>query len=220
MQELVSVIIPVRNASKFLHDSLASIFNQSYQDIEIIVVDDGSDDQSIEILKSFQEKVKIISQSKVGAWAARNRAISESSGDIICLHDADDISLPLRVELQVNELKNNPNSLIFTHLYEFKDKFNPNIKEREIEKIKLAGVCPGTLLLKKNLFYKIGEFENKWILASFLDWLKKAQSLGIQKQVLSQALLARRIHSENTTLKNKDLLKKEYLEVIKNNLIK
>lgn len=91
--KLISVIIPVYNASDYLKECLDSILRQTYFNLEVLCVDDGSSDCSLDILKHFEKKdsrVKVFSQSNLGPSAARNKALNEASGDYISFVDADD----------------------------------------------------------------------------------------------------------------------------------
>ncbi len=93
MAKTVSVIVPVYNVSKFLEHCLTSIVNQSYRDLEILLVNDGSMDQSFLICEEFRKKdprVRVISQSNAGLSAARNRGIEAATGDYISFVDGDD----------------------------------------------------------------------------------------------------------------------------------
>jgi len=113
---LVSICIPVYNASRFISETIYSALNQSYKNIEIILVDDGSTDNSWIILQSFKEKypqtIKIFRQQNKGACAARNIALNESKGDFIQWLDADDILAPQKIEIQVNFAVKNNNPFI------------------------------------------------------------------------------------------------------------
>jgi glycosyltransferase involved in cell wall biosynthesis len=102
MHPLVSILIPCYNAEKWLAQTLESALAQTWDNIEIIVVDDGSTDNSLAVAKQFQANgIKIISQSNKGASAARNRAFQESQGDFIQYLDADDLLAPDKIALQV-----------------------------------------------------------------------------------------------------------------------
>jgi glycosyltransferase involved in cell wall biosynthesis len=102
MQLLVSILIPCYNAEKYLEETLNSALSQTWQNIEIIVVDDGSTDNSLSIAKRFaSNKVKVISQENRGASAARNRALKEAQGDFIQYLDADDLLNPIKIEDQL-----------------------------------------------------------------------------------------------------------------------
>lgn len=91
----VSVIIPVYNAGKFLDDCLASLCRQTYENIEIIVVNDGSQDDSLSIIHKYTDswrgKIRLIDQENAGVSVARNKGIEESTSEYICFVDADDI---------------------------------------------------------------------------------------------------------------------------------
>jgi glycosyltransferase involved in cell wall biosynthesis len=101
----VSVIIPAYNAEKWIQETLESVLNQTYQDIEIIVVDDGSTDGTVAIveqcLSGSSRAAKLIRQSNQRAAAARNRGVCAASGSWIQFLDADDLLEPSKIELQV-----------------------------------------------------------------------------------------------------------------------
>lgn len=100
----VSVIIPVFNGEKCIEQAINSIFNQTYQDFDLTVIDDGSTDGTSEILNHYKSRIRVISQSNQGPAIARNTGIKASTGQYIAFLDADDISLPNRLEQQVRFL--------------------------------------------------------------------------------------------------------------------
>lgn len=104
---LVSVLMPVYNASAYLIESMSSIINQTYNHLEIIIVDDGCTDDSMDIVHSFYDKrVKLIRNSKnIGLAASLNKAIRLAQGKYLARMDADDIAFPMRFEKQVNFLE-------------------------------------------------------------------------------------------------------------------
>src|SRR2546428_1497219 len=94
----VSIIIPVYNAEKYLDKCINSAINQTYPDIEIIAVNDGSTDRSLDILKKYSDKIKIISKENGGLASARNAGFKGARGEWIKPLDADDILYPNAVE--------------------------------------------------------------------------------------------------------------------------
>src|SRR4028119_1786662 len=101
----VSVIIPNYNYGRFLSEAINSVLAQTCLNVEIIVVDDGSTDNSLEILAAYEKKgVKIIQQTNRGVGAARNAGADKSSGDLLAFLDADDIWLPQKLEKQIERL--------------------------------------------------------------------------------------------------------------------
>ena len=109
---LVSVIIPLYNAEKYIAETIQNVLNQTYQPIEIIIVDDGSTDRSLSVAKSFEsENVKVFSQTNKGASAARNYGLREAKGEFIQFLDADDLLSANKIEEQVGLLIDNPGKL-------------------------------------------------------------------------------------------------------------
>jgi glycosyltransferase involved in cell wall biosynthesis len=105
---LVSIIIPVYNASRWIRKCVESCINQTYTNLEIIAVDDTSTDNSLEILKSINNhKLKYFSNPKKGAQTARNLGYSKSNGDYILFLDADDLLAAEKIEKQVAYLESN-----------------------------------------------------------------------------------------------------------------
>lgn len=106
----VSVIIPAYNNARFLQEAVESVFAQTYQDYEIIVIDDGSTDNTKEVLAPYLDRIQYIYQPNRGASSARNTGIRHSHGDYIAFLDADDIWLPEKLRIQVEYLNNHPDT--------------------------------------------------------------------------------------------------------------
>lgn len=106
-EPLVSVIVPVHNGSRFVRQSLASALEQTYDNIEVVVVDDGSTDDTRQIVRSIADqdsRVRLLCQSNQGVAAARNRAIRDSEGQFIAPLDADDLWFTRKLERQVQRM--------------------------------------------------------------------------------------------------------------------
>jgi len=99
---LVSIIIPAYNAEQYLSQSLESALNQSYQDLEVIVVDDGSTDKSVAIAQEYGSRVKLFQQRNLGAATARNCGVKLSKGQWIAFLDSDDIWAASKIERQLD----------------------------------------------------------------------------------------------------------------------
>ncbi|MFN0140822.1 MAG: glycosyltransferase family 2 protein [Pyrinomonadaceae bacterium] len=102
MKPLVSVIIPNYNYANYVCEAINSALDQTYENLEIIVVDDGSADNSAEIFKGYGDKITTIFQQNAGVSAARNNGVKHSSGEYVAFLDADDFWLPQKIEKQVN----------------------------------------------------------------------------------------------------------------------
>lgn len=106
---LVSVLIPCYNAERWIMETLESVLAQTWQNLEIIVVDDGSSDDSVAVVESLDSgRIRLVKQKNAGAAAARNRAFNESSGEYIQYLDADDLLSSSKIELQMARLVANP----------------------------------------------------------------------------------------------------------------
>jgi glycosyltransferase involved in cell wall biosynthesis len=105
----VSVLMPVFNGEKYIHQAIESILVQTYRDFELVVVDDGSTDRTAEIINTYTDtRIRYIQNStNLGLAAARNRAIEISNGQYLAWLDSDDISSPTRLEKQVGLLNQN-----------------------------------------------------------------------------------------------------------------
>ncbi len=109
-KDLVSIIMPTYNRANFLEEALSSVFSQTYRDFEIIVVDDGSTDDTASVLQPLVEQglIQYIYQKKQGVSAARNRGIMEANGQYIAFLDSDDLFEPEKINSQVKYLQNHP----------------------------------------------------------------------------------------------------------------
>lgn len=163
-QPLISVIIPAYNAAKTISDCLNSIFNQTYKNFEIIVVNDGSSDNSLEILKKFEDKIEIINQNNSGAAFARNVGAARSKGEYLIFIDADSQLDPKMFEKMMDALINNPKASYAYSSFKFGPKkfhlfpFDP-------EKLKKMPYIHTSSLIRKDAFP--GFDQN---LKRFQDW--------------------------------------------------
>ena len=106
---LVSVLIPAYNVERYAAETIRSVLDQTYPNVEIIVVDDGSTDRTVEVLQPFEAYgVRLIAQDNAGACVARNRALAEAQGDYLQYLDADDLLSPDKIERQVDLLSRSP----------------------------------------------------------------------------------------------------------------
>lgn len=121
MQPLVSIIIPNYNEERFIANTIESALNQTYSSIEILIVDDGSTDQSLEIVRKYEsenDNVIVFCQENANASIARNRAIEHAKGKYYYFLDSDDIVYPNSIELMVSEMERNAADLVIGNMDE------------------------------------------------------------------------------------------------------
>lgn len=172
MQPLVSIIIPVYNADRFVRQAMQSALNQTYNNIEIIVINDGSTDRSPEIIGEFSDpRIKVIHQHNKGGSSARNAGIETAKGEYIKFLDADDELLPQAIEMQVIQSNGlNENAIVFgdfnfinqegkiisSHKFNNSNKLNQDPESFFLNNWEILISCP---LHKKAYLENIGGFD-------------------------------------------------------------
>ena len=169
--KLVSVIMSVYNDANRVKKSIESILNQSYSNIELLIMDDGSTDNTFEICKNYQNEnnVKIFKNNQnIGLTKSLNILIKESSGYYIARQDSDDTSEIVRIEKQIdfmshqNLLVSTTRAYVFNEITEnIRPRYSHLIPNRLIIKLKNPFVH-GTLMIKKSLFEKIGGYNEDY----------------------------------------------------------
>lgn len=173
--ELVSVVIPVYNAEKYLEETLASIFAQTYPHIEIIAVDDGSKDRSIQILEQYPDKVRIVRQPNKGAATARNRGVQEARGKWIAFLDSDDLWTPDKIQRQLDVCGHyawsHTNSVFMGGVNDGRrdSDFTAKHQGQVLEQLICSNfIGTSTLMILRQAFLDVGGFDES--LRSIQDW--------------------------------------------------
>jgi glycosyltransferase involved in cell wall biosynthesis len=213
---MISVVIPVFNAERYIAQAIDSVLGQTLAADEIVVVDDGSTDATAEIVRRYQHRVKYRVQQNQGPGAARNLGIRETTGDLLAFLDADDLWLPEKLRLQKAALDADAAlELVFCHMSQFRE----NAPE---EAFAIGGqqVQPSPLiscmLARRTSFDKIGPLRMD-LKAEFVDWYLRAGEASLKMRTLDDLLVKRRLHSANFTLANADL-RREYVHLLKASL--
>ena len=217
----VSVIIPVFNGLNFLGEALASVRRQTLPPDEIILVDDGSTDGSWALLRSLAGgNIHIAQQTNAGAASARNLGIKKSSGGLVAFLDCDDLWEPEKLELQVDLLNHNPGvEVVSTQFVEFfSSDISPLVKTRtQLKPGVLSGLINSTILIRREVFEKVGVFNPQWRTGELIDWWSRAQEQGIEKEEISRVLVRRRVHDHNLSRRVAQD-SKDYLRILKASL--
>lgn len=122
----VSIIIPAYNAERWLGEAVSSVLNQSHTDLELIIVNDGSTDDTLTIAYSFQdERIKVVDQVNAGVSAARNAGLAMAKGTYICFMDADDAMLPENIAAKLAFLKEHGVDWVFSDLILCDERLTP-----------------------------------------------------------------------------------------------
>ena len=178
----VSVIIPTYNRAWVLKEAIDSVLAQEFRDFELIVVDDGSTDNTPQILESYAQDLTVIRQPNRGVSAARNRGIAAAGGELIAFLDSDDLWLPRKLSSQVNFFNSNPAAVINqTEEIWVRNNVRVNPKTRHHKfsgmifehSLALCLVSPSAVMIKKNLFSEVGVFDENLTACEDYDlWLR------------------------------------------------
>ena len=194
MNKKISVIIPVYNRAATIRRAVDSVLSQTVKAYEIIVIDDGSTDETPQILKSYGDLISIITQENRGVSAARNAGIKIAKGDWIALLDSDDEWLPKKIEYAVEFIRQNPQIKIFqTEEIWVRNgrRVNPRVKHKKLsgnifkESLPLCIISPSAVVLKKMLFNEVGFFDEDLPVCEDYDlWLRitKNYKVGLDER--------------------------------------
>ncbi|MGE5423480.1 MAG: glycosyltransferase family 2 protein, partial [Ignavibacteriales bacterium] len=114
---MVSVVIATYNCSSYITRAVQSALDQTYPNVEVIVIDDGSTDNTPEILQSFRDRIRVVFQENRGPAAARNAGLAMAGGKYVAILDADDYWLPERLEKMISVLEDGPYDLLISNFY-------------------------------------------------------------------------------------------------------
>ena len=196
MNELVSIITPCYNSEKFLDECISSVLNQTYKNWEMLIVDDNSSDNSCSLINSYSkrdDRIKpLFLNENLGPAMARNNAITNAKGKYIAFLDSDDIWLPEKLEVQINFMKKNNCSFVFSSYSVISDdekpKYTISVPETITYKRYLKNTIIGclTVMLDKEKFknIKMPNLRSSHDMATWLNLLKECGcAYGIQQKL-------------------------------------
>ncbi|UNH26579.1 glycosyltransferase [Moellerella wisconsensis] len=181
-QELVSIIMPCYNASHYIKDSINSVLNQTYQNFELIIIDDLSTDDSINIINSYSDsRIKLIQLTQnSGAGIARNTGIEAAQGRFIAFLDSDDLWRQNKLEVQLEYMKKGQYPLTYTQYQKFS----------QLGKGKLV-IPPNTVTYNELLYCNVigcltAIYDTTILGKQFMPLIRKRQDMGLWLKILSQ----------------------------------
>lgn len=217
------MVIPVFNGEAYLAAAIESALSQTYEPVEVIVVDDGSTDRSAAVAAEYG--VRLLRQPNRGVSAACNAGLRHARGELIAFLDADDLWVPERLEIQAQHLLQRPHlGFVMAHAIQF---LEPGAEHPEwLTEGWIASVGavaaerprsarsdvtapvshPRTLLARTELFAEIGGFSEDMDIGEDLDWLMRAKDSGIRHELLPEVVLHHRLHSSNASYRLGDSL--------------
>ena len=217
--QLVSVIIPVFNYDRFLGEAIESVLSQTYQHLEVIVVDDGSTDRSGEVAKSFANRgVRYCHQVNAGIGPARNKGVELARGEFLAFLDADDRWPEEKIERQLRAFESDPSlEMCFGQALQLQNgpQWEAGVKDNKLPEAGMVpGMVPGTMIIKRDAFDRVGKFPGGLKVGEFIDWYARAVELQVRSAVLPDLFLWRRIHDSNQGVRERQSVS-DYARVLK-----
>jgi len=211
MYTKISVVMPAYNSEKYLAEAIESILNQTFKNFEFIIINDGSTDKTLKILKKYAKKdrrIRIINHIKnLGIVKTRNDGLKEAQGEYIAIMDSDDISLPERLQIQYEYLKNNKEVFFVSSGAELIDKNGnkirdliPPTKDKELyERLNKKNCLMQPTIMLKNQHI---QYRKKFHLAEDYDFYLRLLSDNKKLANLPNKLIKCRISSSSSTYTN------------------
>ncbi|MFC1574463.1 glycosyltransferase family 2 protein [Gemmatimonadota bacterium] len=203
---LVSVVIPVHNGASFLAEAIESVLSQGHRPLEVIVVDDGSTDDSAGIAESFAPLVRCLRQPNLGTGAARNRGMEDAGGEFWAGLDADDLWPEGRLERQMEVFAADPTAdLVTGHVSQVA---SPELDETAAKRIlnprkPVPGGSFGAMVIRREAAMQVGPLATHWEVGQDMEWFLRVQEAGLRIVTLPDIVLLRRLHGENKGIRKK-----------------
>jgi glycosyltransferase involved in cell wall biosynthesis len=214
----IDVIIAVYNGEKFIEEAIASAQNQTWKDLRIIVVDDGSTDQTLNIvteLSKSDHRISILARSHQGVSATLNAGIAYSSAPYIAFLDADDIWDITKLASQMEALANSESEVCFCMIQEFETLPENSVQSHRARPEPLKGFSKVAFLGDRSIFTRFGLFDEAVAIGDFVEWFSRVVRAEVSVIMLDQVLAFRRIHENNTT---RNVSKNDFLKLLKTHL--
>lgn len=232
---LVSVIIPMYNAQDWITGLLESILNQTYQNIEIILVDDGSTDSSAAIVSMFSQhqtevKLRVVTQENKGVSEARNEGVRQSLGELLAFVDSDDIWMAEKIERQVAEILSQKASAVACGYAIFRDSdrkvldlVHPTWSLNGVRNWLLfrsyGGLLSSTLMIRKEAFLLAGPFRRDLSLSADIEFawrlLQVTPVVLVDLPLVGYRLRPNQMHKQTTLLLAESERMIEIVEILK-----
>ncbi|MBD2022176.1 glycosyltransferase family 2 protein [Leptolyngbya sp. FACHB-36] len=210
----VSVLLPAYNSQRYVAETVESILAQTMSDFELIIIDDGSTDDTLKILQQYAAKdsrIRLSSHENQGVSRTRNQLLAQAQGEIIAVMDADDVALPDRFARQLEFLQTHPEVVCVGAAHEVIDEEGRLLTclilpedDAEIQRQALAGhgsICHPCAMIRRSALLQVGGYDERLLSAHDLDlWLKLGE-VG-QLANLKDVLMRYRINTQSVSAKN------------------
>jgi glycosyltransferase involved in cell wall biosynthesis len=196
---LVTVVVAVYNGETFLRETLESLFAQDFDSFEVVFVDDGSEDGTGEIARSFP--VRYVRQANQGLPAARNAGLALAQGEFVAFLDDDDLLPPTKLGVQARYLHDHPEigCVLGRQDWIFEGIEEPNMPRDPIYG-EMGGIQLVTAMIRSGVLEELGGFDPSYSYAEDRDLFIRMREHGVEIAVLPEVVLHKRLHGSNMTM--------------------
>ena len=196
----VTIIVAAFNGERFLRETLESAFAQDFPSFEVVFVDDGSEDGTAEIARSFP--VRYVHQANAGLPAARNAGLAVARGELVAFLDDDDLLPPDKLSVQVRYLDDHTGTgcVLGRQEWIFEAGIDPPKLKRDPVYGDLGGIAMGTAMIRRHVLEQLGGFDPTYRYAEDRDLFVRLREHDAGIVVLPDVVLHRRLHGTNMTL--------------------
>lgn len=217
---LISTVMAVWNGEKYLREAIDSILNQSHPPSELIVVDDGSDDDTDSILRSYRNVIKHVTRCHEGQAAALRAGAEIASGQYLAFQDADDLWTFDKLAVQLKFLSDFSD---FEAAFSLSEQFvSPELGIENnafiFGQTILVGEIAACMLIRRAAFERVGNFDPTLKSAGFVEWLGRAKKLNLRFAIIDRPLHMRRLHPLNFGRTHSETRDKSLLTALKKNI--
>lgn len=207
-------MMPAYNSERYVAQAIDSVLSQTRPSDEIIVVDDGSTDGTLDVLRTFAKDIRIIRQKNNGIARALNVAIAVATGDALAFLDCDDLWIPEKLQIQSSVLLAEQElEAVFGAVRQFAspELVPETVREYAVPNGSQPGISKNALLIRRSGFERIGHFDERLTIADFVDWYARANVLGLRWRLLPEVVALRRHHPGNT---GRQMRLQQYREIL------
>jgi glycosyltransferase involved in cell wall biosynthesis len=220
----ISCVVPAHNAAAYLGEALTSILGQTYPPFEVVVVDDGSTDETVDIARRHGPPVRVISRECGSPAATRNVGIEASNGEFVAFLDPDDVWHEDKLRRQLDRFRARPElDCSVTHVRNFwSDALSEEAaKYRDHPRMQpVAGYAFITVLARRRAFDHVGKLNpDRWFSDS-VEWFIRARQRGLEIELLPDVLTLHRLHASNLTRRRDSASRNEYLDLVRASLVR
>jgi glycosyltransferase involved in cell wall biosynthesis len=214
----VSVIVPVRDGERYLAEALDSILGQSTPPGELVVVDDGSTDGTPGLLERYAGRVRVVRQTGAGVAAALNRGVAASRGALLAFLDADDVGEPTALECRLTRIDapDAPDA-VFGRMVQF---VSPELGAATIARFRFEQTPARvtmfqTMLVRRVAFDRVGPLDMQYVTGANIDWMSRAQAVGLRAAEVPDVVVRRRLHESNLGITQKHRKSIDLVQIVR-----